>query len=428
MHKASNLTFNRHFQSGSRAFGWPGVLAAALAFGLFSCSHAGKKEPVSTSTSTIGWGELVFALSDSVSVRIPGDKTEDSWTLYNGLETMTLSNVTDSSDCWKVPVFEGVVCLTDSLNGLWTDVLRTEPYQVPVQWLESGQPETFGSRQDSMSWRLSFGEDDPWFGNLSLLASETGAVQGSVATATGDFRYLHGTLSNKGALTLQTFDGAHLFLFTATLNENGELSQGDFFSGTHYHTTFTGAPLAPTHGSLSDGNQALWTGRKVRYSGVGLDGLPTSWNSERISHPHLISVMGTWCPNCMDEHRLILELMAQFPALEVHTLAFERGLGQPGGEGRALERLNHYAQEMGIHQWSDRWRIVLAGPASKTAATDRLPFLHKVISFPTTIVVAPGQTSPWIHTGFNGPATGFAYASEKARFVRAVNGDSTESH
>ena len=355
-------------------------------------------------------------------------KHGSTWSLLNGPETLVLLGPNDSTGCLQVPIFEGSICIDAEGHGAWTDVLRTDPYSVPLDWEEGAIPsiETFGP--DTLSWRLTFGQEDPWYGDLFMTTSAQGNLRGTIATATGDFRYLHGAWTEAGKLTLQTFDGAHLFLFTATKDASGALSHGHFYSGTHYSTPFVGERLLQSHKPLALGKQARWTGDTIGYKGIDLNGKPVQWHAQRLGHPHLLSVMGSWCPNCMDEHRLILDLMAQFPSLEVHTLAFERGLNRDGGMNSALARLRNYAQEMGVSQWEDRWHTTLVGPASKTAARDSLPFLDQVISFPTTIVVSPSLPEPWIHSGFNGPATGPAYDLEKARFIRAINGGWQESH
>lgn len=370
----------------------------------------------------------MFALTDSSEVRIPGVKYGSTWSLLNGPETLVLLEPNDSTGCLQVPVFAGSICIGADGRGAWTDVLRPDSYSVPLVWEEGAAPSIETHGPDTLSWRLTFGHEDPWYGDLFVTASAQGGLTGTISTATGDFRYLHGAWTDAGELTLQTFDGAHLFLFTATREASGSLSHGRFYSGTHYSTPFTGEHLVRSHTPLSQGKQALWTGETLGYKGLDLNGEPVFWSARRLTHPHLLSVMGSWCPNCMDEHRLILDLMAQFPSLEVHTLAFERGLDRDGGIKSALARLKRYAQEMGVTQWEDRWHTTLVGPASKTAARDSLPFLDQVISFPTTIVVSPSLPEPWIHSGFNGPATGPAYDLEKARFVRALNGGSQESH
>ena len=72
-------------------------------------------------------------------------------------------------------------------------------------------------------------------------------------------------------------------------------------------------------------------------------------------------------------------------------------------------------------RFGDRWRMRLIGPASKVRAQEALPFLDRVVSFPTTIVSSPDREEPWIHSGFNGPAIGPAHDLEIARFAAAIS-------
>ena len=124
----------------------------------------------------------------------------------------------------------------------------------------------------------------------------------------------------------------------------------------------------------------------------------------------------------MDEHRLLADLMKSNPQMHVHTLAFERGLDRVNGEKMALNRLKQYSESMELWRYPNRWHVNLIGPASKTEAQKRLPFLDKVVSFPTSIVLVPGANQPWIHSGFNGPATGEKHELERNRFTQVING------
>ena len=394
------------------------VASAAMVIFMSACSSGEPASPDSGYTH----GHLVFTLNDSTSVRIPGHWQEDTLWLSNAQETLALPPVDSSASTWSVPVFDGRITLSND-TGNWRDVLRPGDYRVPAQWQEGEGPSAVRSwGEDTLSWSLTFGEENPWNGQLFLQQSGT-LCRGSIATSTGDFRHLHGTLED-GTLTLQTFDGAHLFQFTAEVGERDNLQNGHFYSGHHYHTPFHGMPTESSALALGDAPVAQWTGLPVAYSGTLLNGDSVQWNAADAEGVHVLSVMGSWCPNCMDEHRLILRLLDRFPDLHIHTLAFERGLDREGGVSAALDRLERYAQHMGLDQYADRWTLQLVGPASKAVAQSALPFLDRVVSFPTTIVVGPNQEAPWIHTGFNGPAMGPAYDAEVARFAAAISGSS----
>lgn len=382
----------------------------------------GQPEDGNPDASTGTW---VFTLSDSVEAHIPGRRTGTEWSLNNGEETLQLQPAGDG--CALVPIFEGTLCLGPDGKGTWTDVLRTgdEAYAVPVRWeRESTAERPEGNAVDSATWRLAFGEKDPWYGDLVVRTFHGGAVEGTIETATGDFRFLHGR-EEASRLVLQTFDGAHLFHFSASTRHPDSLLSGLFSSGNHFSTPFKGHRKGTGDAALSDGMTADWTGGELAYSGRNLVADSVHWQWDRSDGKiHILSVMGSWCPNCLDEHRMLKDILRDHPDVRVHTLAFERGLDRENGEKLALKRLHHYSEEMELWRFEDRWDVILAGPASKSSAQAALPFLDRVVSFPTTIVLHPRAERPWIHSGFNGPATGFKYGLEKAAFERALSGPS----
>ena len=403
--------------TGFSRFGTTTMAAAVVVVLLSRCASGGPSEAESRDTG----GVLLFDLNDSTTVTIPGEWAGDTLLLRNDREELALVPLDARPGLWSIPVFDGTLSLTND-TGHWHDVLRPGEYHVAARWERGRDQEGSEWGEDTLSWALTFGEDDPWFGQLFLQQSG-GRCRGSIATATGDFRHLHGKLMN-GELVLQTFDGAHLFRFAGSLDADGSIRDGVFHSGNHYATSFSGRPVDPSSSSLEDALIASWTGQPVQYAGLDLQGDSARWTAGPSDGVHVLSVMGSWCPNCMDEHRLLVSMMERFPDLQVHTLAFERGLDREGGVDAALARLRRYAEQMGLTRFGDRWRVRLIGPASKVKAQEALPFLDRVVSFPTTIVSSPNQEEPWIHSGFNGPAMGPAHDLEIARFAAAISGPS----
>lgn len=405
-----------------RAWAW--TLVAALC--LVACNSGDTTRPASPPQNAPHEGALVFGLNDSTTASIPGTRSADALVLHNHLETLTL-NATDPG-CWTVPVFSGTICLDSTGHGLWTDILRVADtaYTVPVQWVEFvDRVADFRSTGETGDWRLTFGTTSPWYGDLHVEFGENGTMTGTIETATGDFRHLHGkTDPSRAEWTLNTFDGAHLFHFSARFLKDS-IAAGTFASGVHYSTPFTGHRLTSSDPPLSAGHTAQWTGEPVQYAAITPEGDPKEWVWNPTASDdtvHVISIMGSWCPNCLDEHRLLRSLMDEFPTLRVHSLAFERATESEMGRERARKRLEHYFDALDLTPYAKRWSIGLAGPASKQEAQLRLPFLDRVVSFPTTIVLHPNLPEPWIHSGFNGPATGAHYDLERARFAEAISG------
>jgi len=53
--------------------------------------------------------------------------------------------------------------------------------------------------------------------------------------------------------------------------------------------------------------------------------------------------------------------------------------------------------------------FVIAGTSNKQSASESLPMLNEIMSFPTTIFLDKNGKVRKIHTGFSGPATGKYY-------------------
>jgi thiol-disulfide isomerase/thioredoxin len=351
---------------------------------------------------------LAFVLNDSIQAHFPLAVSDSVWVVRNGEEAIRLNQTT--SETYHVPVFNGTLTLATASTGYWTDSLRPETangaYRVPFTLTEAAT--TMVGQPITGCW-------DVWFGSSSAeqagtadaqldLRPNNDQIEGTMRTPTGDYRYLAGQFDGD-ELILQTFDGAHLFYFSATLRD-GEWIGGHFYSGNHYHTTWSAAPAHPWDSSvvlakLNPPADSLIV-RLIDAKGGTYERslLP---GKGRVT---VLDVLGTWCPNCMDEVRLLSALPMEHA--DQLSVAFER----PDSAGEAYERLDAFRAEMGVD-----WDIVLGGKASKQVAADAFPFLDRIISFPTTLFIQHDGTVH-VHSGFNGPATGAAYEEEVAAFKR----------
>ena len=359
-------------------------------------------------TQTPTFDRVVFALNDSIEASFSVSISDSVWVIDNGGETIQIDRI--GHNAFRIPVFNGSLTLNTENTGQWTDSLRLASengaYQVPFTLRETTLPAA--SKPIAGCWDVWFGEDSAQQEGLARaqldLRFADGRAEGTMRTPTGDYRYLSGQF-NGNELNLQTFDGAHLFYFSAT-HSNDAWVNGHFYSGVHFHTIWSAAPAEPWDSSakldqLNPPADSLF----VRL--IDEDGNPY----ERTLLPKegrvtVLDVLGTWCPNCMDEVRLLAALPMEHA--DQLSMAFER----PDSAAEAYERLNHFRTEMGVD-----WDVVLGGKASKQVAANAFPFLDRIISFPTTLFIQHDGTVH-VHSGFNGPATGAAYEEEVATFKR----------
>ena len=64
--------------------------------------------------------------------------------------------------------------------------------------------------------------------------------------------------------------------------------------------------------------------------------------------------------------------------------------------------------------------VLIAGVADKAKASQQLPVLDRVRSYPTTIFMHADGSIEAIHTGYSGPATGEAYEELKRAFAQHI--------
>ena len=367
---------------------WCAILA--LLVGVIGCESSSERHD----------GDMyVASFATEPPTSVLATHSANGWTVRNGDERILLALTANGNH--RVPVFNGSWSGTwvgEVWEGVWTDSLRPNNYQVPVrlELLADTQP-TSGMR-DTTYWDTSEG--------LLVMEQADDSAWATISTPTGDYRHLAGTLVGN-QLVLNTFDGSHLFRFNATLREDS-LVEGQFLSGTHYRTEFEGVKRASQAHTWTSGRQNVVADRLL-FFGTNPTGQAEVWNKERLRRDGktgiVVDIMGTWCPNCMDEARLMVSLADSFPDVQFLTLGYERST-----DSTALVRLTQFQREIGM-----TWPVLLGGRASKTAAAESIPALDSIHSFPTT-VFWPVDGEPVVHKGFNGPATGEGYARETAFF------------
>ena len=261
-------------------------------------------------------------------------------------------------------------------------------------------------------WEVDFrSEDTPAVAVLEQ--SQDGTVSGTFLTATGDYRYLAGSIEGD-RLRLSCFDGAHAFLFDARLLQDGTLA-GDFWSRDSWHEEWT-ARRNP-EASLPDAYaMTSWTDGQDLSQIVfpDLDGRQRSLaDPEFQGKARIIEVFGSWCPNCNDAASFLVELDERYRdrGLSIVGLGFELS----GEFERDAEQLRRYVEHHGIE-----FPVLLAGVANKDEASRAFPALDRVRSFPTTIFMDAQGRVRAIHTGYSGPATGAAHEQLKARFEELI--------
>ena len=260
-------------------------------------------------------------------------------------------------------------------------------------------------------WAARFESDpDPTVGLFE--PGPGGTLLGTFETTTGDYRHLEGVQEGR-ALRLSGFDGAHAFLFLATLGADGTLS-GDFWSGEDHHETWTARrdeSAALPDAFAQTGFQDVPLGELVF---PDLDGVSRTLDApEFAGRARILEVFGSWCPNCHDASEELVRLSQRYGSrgLSIVGLAFER-TGDPQHD--ALQ-VRLFAQRHGV-----TWPLLLAGTPDKAQAASRLRLVDELKGFPTTIFLHGDGRVRAVHTGFSGPATGEDFRKQQQAFESII--------
>lgn len=236
-------------------------------------------------------------------------------------------------------------------------------------------------------------------------------LTGTFLTTTGDYRYLEGTVSGN-RLYLSCFDGGHAFLFTATIKDNRTLVNGKF--GTTNWTAVKNAnaklPDAYSLTSMKPGY------KKLVFSFKDINGKKVSLTDARFKNKVVIvQVMGSWCPNCMDETAYLVNYYKKYHPRGVEIV------------GLAYERTNNFAlSKRTLTQLKNRFNIpypllITGYTPSKGDPGKSLPMLANFVAFPTTIIINKKGEVSKIHTGFSGPGTGAHYTEFIKEFEKLTD-------
>ncbi|RFC55878.1 TlpA disulfide reductase family protein [Brumimicrobium aurantiacum] len=240
---------------------------------------------------------------------------------------------------------------------------------------------------------------------IGLFKQQKSKASGTFLTETGDYRFLSGNVKNN-KLVLSCFDGAHVFLFSATL-ENDTL-KGKFLSGIHYQTNWYG--IRNENFELKDPDSLTYlVNDEFKFNVETVENEVYNYPNDDLKNKVvIIQIIGTWCPNCLDETRFYKELYEEYneKGLEIVGVAYE----VPKTFEGKVDRINRFTKNKEIE-----YPILVGGYASKKESSEDFGMLNEISSFPTSVFINKDGKVVKIHTGFNGPGTGKIYEDYKIK-------------
>ena len=389
------------------------------------------------STLSLAYGQtpyrVVMPREDGVPIvfnmGVDYEKGKMVWTIRNAAEKLRVDSIRECGDSIMVdmPFFDSrmsvIIGPDKMMKGFWYKGTTSADLVMPIV----GTP--------GIKWRF-----EPVRGDASVNVSGRYAVQftrpdgskrkavaefrqdknwitGTFLNPSGDYRFLEGIVTGDSVM-LSCFDGSHAYYFGARAGKDGKIENGIFCSGPKY--------LEPWF-AVKDPNAAVESSGAMMYLKEGeerlnfrfpdLDSNMVSINDKRFRNKVVvIQLMGSWCPNCMDETAFLSEFHKKNRqrGVEVIGLAYEYS-----SDFRKAEKTLRKFQQRHQVEYPFLNTGVTTNDSLRTEKT--LPQLTPIKAFPTTIFLGKDGKVKKIHPGFEGPGSGEHHEQFKKEFYATID-------
>lgn len=382
------------------------------------------------------WKFNLHLLKDVLPFYCQYKAIDSSFTIINATEKIVCKPAVFRGDSifFTTPVFENLFCLKknndQTISGEWKNISRGKDYKIKVTATITNEKPSIDMlpKLSGEKWEANFGNNEGrykaigifnYFESYAAANSQSGSpITGTFLTETGDFRFLEGTIINN-KITLSCFDGSHAFLFTAAFNNNKDsIINGAFYSGLHSEENWTAWKNDKAQLRNPDSITTLKVSQKsIAFSCPDLEGQIVQFPSKKYENKvALISIMGSWCPNCMDETVFMQGLKNKYASkgLEIISLCFERTADFTKSVA-AVKKLKS--------NLNADFEFLIAGIAGGESVLKTLPALNSFLSYPTTIFIDKKGVVRKIYTGFYGPSTGLYfnhYTEQTENFIEKL--------
>lgn len=324
----------------------------------------------------------------------------------------------------KLPVFKDEIkarfVTNDSIAGEYVHFGSKSKYSIPF-YAKFGRTERFENQKEKPAmnitgrWETTVqpGDSDQYT-IIGEFEQNGNHLTGTFLTSSGDYRFLEGAVSGNKVM-LSRLDGSHTMLFKAEISKQGTLENGVLIGGPTWKEKWRAVRNEkielPDEEKLSAFKEG--TG-KIEFSFLDLSGRKVSLADEKYKNKIIVvQIMGSWCPNCMDETRFFSEIYDNYntKGIEFIGLCFESSNYE---ESRL--RIERFIKQLGA-----KGDYLYAGEAGKNNIFKALPFMKEFKGYPTTIYLDRNHLVKKVTTGFSGPGTGKHYEKQKSSIIQYLD-------
>jgi thiol-disulfide isomerase/thioredoxin len=262
-------------------------------------------------------------------------------------------------------------------------------------------------------WNIQVGKSSKGEAAWQLIVRQSGAeASAAILRVDGDTGTLTGTYRD-GKFVLSHFSGARPLRLELTPASDGTLS---VVQNNDNPFTAVRADQARAKGLPQPSDPSRFTSVKdptepFRFSFPDLNGRVVSNTDEKFrGKVVIVSISGSWCPNCHDEAPFLGELYKKYRSrgLEIVSLSFEEE-----AQLKNPVRLRAFMKRYGIE-----YTVLIPGEPKELA--ERVPQGVNLSSFPTTFFIGRDGRVRAVHAGFPGKASGEFHTQAKEESTATV--------
>ena len=289
----------------------------------------------------------------------------------------------------------------DRLEGKYDRGTRGAPYNFRAVRAVTPKPTAEKVPAISGEWRIPTKSSKGEVAWRFMVKQNGSAISATILRIDGDTGTLSGRYAN-GKFLISHFSGARPVKYEITQNADGslELLQNGQQKLTAYKLTDQrakdAAPTSPTQFTRMKNPS-----EPFRFSYPDLNGKTVSNTDPQFrGKVVLVSITGSWCPNCHDEAPFLSELYKTYHArgLEIVALGFEE----------ADQLKNPVRPRAFVKQFGIEYPFLLVGEPEEAPA--KISQAENLNAFPTTFVLGRDGRVRTVHAGFASVATGTVHA------------------
>jgi thiol-disulfide isomerase/thioredoxin len=311
----------------------------------------------------------------STSMNVDGDKLTAMWDYMN-----TRLNLTSSGG---------------ALAGTYINQRTQRVTQIEARPHQPAPPAASPAANFAGEWEVH-SEQRPGPGEQLILRQSGSELKGTILRVDGDDGTLVGAVSGK-QFAISHFSGDRPVLLQGTMEADGTLR---LELGAQKMVAMRPAearkrnltpPLDPMtfahvrnpqerfHFNLKDVNGKTYT--EDAFAGK----------------PYVVSITGSWCPNCRDEAPFLVELYQQYHAkgLQMAAFCFESATDPTWAPLKAF-----------VRKYNIQYPALLAGEPNSDSLKAAVPQIENLAAYPTTIYVGKDGKVRSVHTGFPSSGSG----------------------